>query len=56
MSIQKLEAEVKRLSPSELAIFSIWFGKFAAPSVEEAPKIFLETRRRDQLQARGCAA
>lgn len=30
MSIQDLEAEVERLSPSELAIFSKWFGKFAA--------------------------
>jgi len=30
MSIQDLEAEVERLSPSELAIFSNWFGKFAA--------------------------
>jgi hypothetical protein len=29
MSIQELEAEVKRLSPSELAIFSKWFEKFA---------------------------
>jgi hypothetical protein len=36
MSIQELEAEVKRLSPSKLAIFSKWFGKFAASSVEEA--------------------
>jgi hypothetical protein len=29
MSIQELEAEVKRLSPSELAIFSKWLEKFA---------------------------
>jgi hypothetical protein len=29
MSIQELEAEVKRLSPSELAIFSQWFENFA---------------------------
>jgi hypothetical protein len=29
MSIQELEAEVKRLSASELAIFSQWFEKFA---------------------------
>ncbi len=36
MSIQELEAEVKPLSPSELAIFSKWLGKFAATSVEEA--------------------
>jgi len=35
MSIQELEAEVKPLSPSELAIFSEWFGKFAGSSVEE---------------------
>ena len=36
MSIQELEAEVKRLSPSELPIFSKWFAKFAVSSVEEA--------------------
>jgi len=30
MSIQDLEAEVERLSPSELTIFSKWFAKFAA--------------------------
>jgi hypothetical protein len=35
MSIQELEAEVKRLSPSELPIFSKWFAKFVATSVEE---------------------
>ena len=32
MSIHELESEVKRLSPSELAIFSKWFEKFAASS------------------------
>jgi hypothetical protein len=32
MSIQELEAEVKRLSPPELAIFRKWFEKFAAGS------------------------
>ena len=36
MSIQDLEAEVERLSPSELTIFSKWFAKFAASFVEEA--------------------
>lgn len=35
MSIQKLKAEVKRLSPSELASFSKWFEKFAASSAHE---------------------
>jgi hypothetical protein len=34
MSIQELEAEVKRLSPSEFAAFSKWFQKFAASSPE----------------------
>jgi len=36
MSIQDLEAEVERLSPSELAIFSKWFGKFAATFCRES--------------------
>ncbi len=35
MSIQELEAEVKRLSPSELAIFSNWFNKFTASEMED---------------------
>lgn len=35
MSIQELETEVKRLSPSELAIFSKWFEKFAASSTRD---------------------
>jgi hypothetical protein len=35
MSIQELEAEVKRLSPSELAVFSKWLEKFSAGSVED---------------------
>jgi len=34
MSIQELEGEVKRLSPSELAAFTKWFRKFAARSRE----------------------
>ena len=36
MSIQEIEAEVKRLSPSELASFSKWFEKFAARSVRDS--------------------
>jgi hypothetical protein len=36
MSIQELEAEVKRLSPSELATFSKWFEKFAASSTRDS--------------------
>jgi hypothetical protein len=36
MSIQELEAEVKRLSPSDLAIFTKWLEKFAASSVNGA--------------------
>ena len=35
MSIQELESEVKRLSPSELAIFSKWFEKFAVSSARD---------------------
>jgi hypothetical protein len=35
MSIQELEAEVKRLSPSELAVFSKWFAKFAATAGQD---------------------
>jgi hypothetical protein len=35
MSVQELEAVVKRLSPSELASFSKWFEKFAATSVQD---------------------
>lgn len=35
MSIQELEAEVKRLSPLDLAIFSKWFKKFAASELED---------------------
>ena len=35
MSIQELEAEVKRLSPTELAIFSKWFERFAAGTVPD---------------------
>ena len=30
MSIQELEAQVKRLSAAELAIFEKWFAEFAA--------------------------
>jgi hypothetical protein len=36
VSIQELEAEVKRLSPSELAVFSKWFQKFALSRTERA--------------------
>ncbi len=35
MSIPELEAEVKRLSPSELAIFSNWFNQFAARELKD---------------------
>ena len=35
MSIHDLEAEVKRLSPSDLAIFSKWFAKFAATATQD---------------------
>jgi hypothetical protein len=35
MSIQELEAEVKRLSASDLAAFSKWFEKFAASSAHD---------------------
>ena len=35
MSIQELEAQVKRLSPSELAIFSQWFEKFAVHRAQD---------------------
>ena len=36
MSIQELESEVKRLSPSELAVFSKWFERFTTGSVQES--------------------
>lgn len=35
MSIQELEAEVKRLSPTDLASFNKWFKKFAASELED---------------------
>jgi uncharacterized protein YfaT (DUF1175 family) len=34
-SIQKLKAEVRRLSPRDLAIFRKWFEKFAASSAHD---------------------
>jgi hypothetical protein len=36
MGIHELEAEVKRLSPPDLATFSKWFEKFAASSAYRA--------------------
>lgn len=36
MSIPELEAEVKRLSPPDLAAFSKWFENFAANSAYRA--------------------
>jgi hypothetical protein len=35
MSVQELESEIKRLSPSELAIFSRWFDEYSSESMEQ---------------------
>jgi len=36
--------------------FRLYMGRTSGVRSEKRPRIFLETRRRDQLQARGCAA
>jgi hypothetical protein len=38
LSIQQLEAEMKRLSPLELAGFSKWLQKFAAMSIQNSAR------------------